>query len=113
MIEDGRNIRRNILNNYILLTQVNIDDSFSAYNKKGGRQIQNYAQIADCLINPISPETSHIVLTEQHLWKSQSIACGENILNVLMNKTIIDNKKATRKLQDQYHSCAAKMGDFY
>ena len=29
---------------------------------------------------------------------------------MLTNKSIIDNKQTTRKLQDQYDNCASKMG---
>ena len=53
MVEDYSNIKRNLLAQYGLLTQSNIDDRFTVYKTKGGRQIQNSAQFSDCLINSI------------------------------------------------------------
>ena len=98
MIEDNSHVKQNLLTKYGILTLANINDSFAAYKTKGGHQLQNLTQFANCLINSIYPEASQIVLDEQHLWKSLSIACGENIFKVLMNKAIIDNKQSTRKL---------------
>ena len=112
MIEDDGNIRQNLLTDYGLLTQANIDGRFSAHKTKGGSQLQNSAQFANCLIKCICPEMSQVVLSEHHLWKSQSITCGEKLFKALMNKAIIDNKQMTRKLQDQYDDCAANMGEF-
>ena len=84
MVEDDRNVKCNLLIEYGLLIQANINDSFVAYKPKNGHQLQNLAQLANCLINSISPETSQIVLAKHHLCKSQSIACGDNLFKVLI-----------------------------
>ena len=93
------------------LTVDNIDAHFTIYKAKGGHQLQNSVQLVECLINSIYPETSKIILAEQHLWKAQIMASSKKLFKLLTNKAIIDNKQTTRKLQDHFDNCSSKMGD--
>ena len=63
-IKDDAGVDRNILTEYGRLTTGNIDTHFAIYKTQAGRQLQNSAQMSECLMASICPKTAEIVLAE-------------------------------------------------
>ena len=66
-IEDNKGTPRDLLTEYGLLTINNIDTHFTTYKQKAGHQLQNSAQLTECLLTSICPKMAQIVMAESHL----------------------------------------------
>jgi hypothetical protein len=110
-IQDSSGVNRQLIKEYGLLTIADIEAHFAQHKSKAGRQLQNSAQLCECLFASLAPDTAEIAMSESHLFTSQGIQSGELLFKFLMNKAIIDNKQTTEKLRGQWENMPSKMGD--
>ena len=110
-IKDNVGTDMNLVTKYGLLTVTNIDTHFSTCKTAAGRQLQNSAQLTECLLASISAKTAQIVMAESHLWMSQGTQSGKFLFKLLMNNAIIDNKHTTEKLRNMWENMPSKMSD--
>lgn len=110
-IPDDAGTNRQLIKEYGLLSIANIEAQFAIHKGHTGRQLQNSAQLCECLMALLSPGTAEIAMSESHLFTSQGIQSGELLFKFLMNKAIIDNKQTTEKLKGMWDNMPSKMGD--